>query len=412
MKISIGNLFFRGLTLASKFLFVFFIGKYSVDESNLGLFGIIASTTAIMIYFLGFDFYVFNTREILNDNKNRPFKFYNQLYFHLALYLIFLPPFYFFLKTSTFLPNEFIFIICFLVISEHIGQETFRLFATLEKSFLANAMLFIRSGAWVWLVFFDFFVLNNSVNLKRYLTFWVAFSTISSLFSLGIIIITELNSKLEFIRPNFIWIFKGIKTAAVFFISTLSIQVINFSDRFIIDFFLGKKYVGAYTAYANFSNAIEVFTFSAITIIAYPILIKSYKENIDAYKQRMKEYGKKLIILSIVLILLAIIIGPFIFDYMEKPLIIKEQKTFYTLLIGVLFLIASNIYHYDLYIKGRDNIILRASLIGAATNIVLNIFLIKKLGIQGAAVSTAISYFSILIYKRYYSAKKDSTRPN
>ena len=393
---------FRGLTLASKFLFIIFIGKYSIDESNLGIFGLISTSVALLVYVIGFDFYVFNTREILKTQTNRISKIKNQLFFHLLAYLIIIPISFFLIFKFGFISIEYVWLLLVLLISEHLGQELYRLFTTLEKSIIANIMLFFRSGAWVWCVLVDYFVLNNPINIKRYIIFWTLFSWVSFVV-FGVLLVRFMGIKtIKYSPPDWKWINEGIKTASVFFVGSLSFQVIQFSDRFMIDYFYDKKLVGVYTAYAQFTNAIDVFTFSAITMAAYPKLVKSFV-NRKKYDEIKTQFSKHLVLVSISMILIVCFLGPVIFKYLDKPAIFREINTFYTLLGGVLFLILSNIYHYDLYVKKKDGIILKTAFIGMIINVSLNIVLIPRWSVFGAAIATLFSFFTIFILKIYYS---------
>jgi hypothetical protein len=64
------NISLRGLRLLSKFIFIFLLGKYAEDEFFLGEYGIIVTSISLIIYLVGFDYYVFNTREILKSKEN------------------------------------------------------------------------------------------------------------------------------------------------------------------------------------------------------------------------------------------------------------------------------------------------------------------------------------------------------
>ena len=88
---SILNLGLRGLSMLAKFLLVIYIGKYlSVEE--LGEYGLFITTITIAIYFLGLDFYTYNTREILAKEKvERLPLIRDQFVFHLIVYTIVLP---------------------------------------------------------------------------------------------------------------------------------------------------------------------------------------------------------------------------------------------------------------------------------------------------------------------------------
>ena len=216
MSTGIYNIFFRGITLASKFVFILFLGKYSIDETNLGVFGLFSTSIALLIYILGFDFYVYNTREIIDLKDGLADKVKNQLVFHLLAYLIVIPISLYLVFKLNFLTIEYFWLFLALLVSEHLGQESYRFFTTLEKSVIANVMLFIRSGLWVWFVIFDFFVLKNELELRRYIILWVLFSWLS-FFVFGILIINIIGIKnMRFTSPDWKWIGVGIKTASIF----------------------------------------------------------------------------------------------------------------------------------------------------------------------------------------------------
>ncbi|WP_282115637.1 polysaccharide biosynthesis C-terminal domain-containing protein [Cellulophaga baltica] len=408
MKTSIYNIFFRGLTLVSKFIFIIFLGKYSIDETNLGVFGLLSTSIAFLIYIIGFDFYVFNTREIIASKINLVEKIKNQLVFHLSTYLIIIPISLLIVFNLNFIPIRYLWLFLALLISEHLGQELYRLFTTLEKSKIANIMLFIRSGLWIWVVIFDFFILKNQIDLYRYIVIWALFSYLSFLLFFILTIKSIGITKIKYSTPDWKWILSGLKTASVFFIGSLSFQVIQLSDRFMIDFFYGKKLVGIYTAYAQFTNAIDVFTFSAITMVAYPNLLSSFNDKKN-YAIIKNKFSKNLLIASITLIALTSIIGPYIFKFLDKKAFLDELPTFYILLTSAFILIMSNVYHYDLYVKKKDKTILKIALLGMVINIILNLFLIPKYNIFGASIATLISFIIIFVLK-FYNSKKILTK--
>ena len=173
----------------------------------------------------------------------------------------------------------------------------------------------------------------------------------------------------------------------------------------MIDYFYGKKLVGVYTAYAQFTNAIDVFTFSAITMVAYPKLVKTFTNPLK-YNVIKRRFSKELIFLSLALILIVSIGAPFIFKFLDKKMIEDEINTFYILLGGVFLLITSNIFHYDLYVKKKDSIILCVAIIGMVVNVGLNLILIPKYNIFGAAIATLLSFFMIFLLKFYFSTRK------
>lgn len=406
-KVSIKNISVRGLTLISKFTFVFFLGKYSIDEVNIGVYGILITTIAFLIYFLGFDFYVFNSREIIHAKNDVISKIRNQFYLHLALYVLLIPFALLIVFGLDFIEVKYFGLFIILLISEHLGQESFRLLTTLEKSLTANLLFFLKSGLWVWYILFDFFILKNEIDIFRYVFIWSLFSWASLL--TGLIYIKKLLkiTQIRFYKPNIPWILKGIKRASIFFMSSLSFLVIQFSDRFMIDFYNGKKLVGVYTTYAQFINAIDVFTFSGIVMVTYPSMIKSFSDK-EVYRNLKKTFFKNLLFITIILILGSYLLAPFIFEFLEKPSFINYVSTYNILLIGVFFLVMSNVFHYDLYVRKRDFLLLKIAVIGMFTNVILNFILIPKYEIFGASIATLFSFILIFAAKGFFSLQKIS----
>jgi len=151
LKTSIANLALRGLTLVSKFVLLLFIARFLSPE-ELGVWGLVNVTIGISLYFLGLDFYVYNTREILavSEAERTPL-IRDQLVFHALIYVVVLP-----LLLSVFLAGliawEYLPWFYGLLVLEHISQESMRLLITLSRPTMANLVLFFRSGAWVYAV--------------------------------------------------------------------------------------------------------------------------------------------------------------------------------------------------------------------------------------------------------------------
>jgi len=383
---------------------VFFLGKYSIDEYNLGEFGIITTSISLVIYLIGFDYYVYNTREIIKS-KDTISEIRNQFYFHLLLYILLLPIALAIIFGFDFIGLKYFWIFILLIFSEHLGQELFRLFTTLEKSAIANIFFFIKSGLWIWFVLFDYFILKNEIDLTKYIIIWACFSWVSMLLSVLYLKKTLAIKGLTFYKPNYDLILKGAKNSSVFFVSSLSFLIIQFSDRYMIDFFHGKKMVGIYSMYSQFINAIDVFVFSAIIMVVYPKLIKlsSFQKK---YKELFKKFVRSILLAAIILILISYIVAPFIFEFLEKPSFLEHLKTYNLLLLGVFFLLWSYAFHYDLYIKKKDVLLLKISLIAMVINVALNLFLIPTKGVFGAAIATTISFFVMFILKLAYSKRK------
>ena len=63
------NVAMHGVTLASRFVLIFFLARF-LEPTQLGLYGLLTVTIGYSLYFLGFDFYTFTTREILKRERH------------------------------------------------------------------------------------------------------------------------------------------------------------------------------------------------------------------------------------------------------------------------------------------------------------------------------------------------------
>jgi O-antigen/teichoic acid export membrane protein len=379
---SIINLGLRGLSMIAKFLLVIYIGKYlSVEE--LGEYGLFVITVTIAIYFLGFDFYTYTAREIIAQEKSKRLKFIrDQFIFHMIVYVIILP----LLLTVFFLGiirTEFILYFYIILVFEHLSQELYRLYTTLQKPIFANFLLFLRTGVWVYVVIALWQLnLEDTMNLQSVWYGWAIGSLISII--IGIVYLKkdyDFKSVIE--KIDWLWIKKGIKVSTPFFIGTLAYKVIEFSDRYMIDYYMTKTDVGIYTFFSGISNTINTIVFTLVIMIYYPLLVEQYQnKQMNVFKKTLKVFSFKTITVSIVSAIVILLFIGFILNFMGKIGFQENIEVLWVLIISNIILNISFISHYVLYAAQKDIVIRNATLVGAGMNIVLNLILIKSYGLN------------------------------
>ena len=165
------GLFIRGVSILGRFILAVYIGRF-LTVSDLGTYGLFAATIILAVYFLGFDFYVFNMREILKENKNKIASLIrDQLVFHAIAYIIICPALFFIFLTDI-LPYQYFLWFYLVLIFEHLSMECYRLFITLSRPLLANFIFFLKSGFWAyWVVILWNYNPRQFMNLE---TIWVS----------------------------------------------------------------------------------------------------------------------------------------------------------------------------------------------------------------------------------------------
>ncbi|HJU66311.1 MAG TPA: hypothetical protein VJ596_11565, partial [Gemmatimonadaceae bacterium] len=165
------NMGLRGLTLVSKFLLLLGLARYLAPE-ELGVYGVFVGTVGIAVYVLGFDIYVYNTREILaQEERHRPAIIRDQAIFHLLAYAVTLP-LLLGVFVGGFLAWRYAALFYIVLIFEHLSQEAYRLLLVLSRPIAANMLLFVRAGAWVLPVLLAVFWASDLRRIEVVLAAW------------------------------------------------------------------------------------------------------------------------------------------------------------------------------------------------------------------------------------------------
>jgi len=390
--------------MLAKFLLIIYIGKYlSIDE--LGEYGLFVITVTIAIYFLGLDFYTYNSREILaKEEKKRLALIRDQFIFHLLVYVVVLP-----LLLSVFLLGlidiEYLLYFYLILVFEHLSQELYRLYTTLKKPIFANFLLFLRTGLWVYAILILWISeKKETMNLETVWVGWLIGSLLSIM--IGVVYLKkEYDRTILSKKIDWKWIKNGIKVSIPFFIGTLAYKVIEFSDRYMIDYYMTKADVGIYTFFSGIANTVNIIVFTLVIMVYYPLLVEQYqqKKN-DLFEKTLKIFSQKTMLYSLASCLLIFGLIGFVLDFMGKVEFHNHIDTLWVLVIANIILNISFVAHYILYAAQKDIVIRNATLVGAGVNILLNIILIPYYGIVGAALATLISYTVIFMIK-YHKSK-------
>jgi O-antigen/teichoic acid export membrane protein len=398
LKQSILSILLRSVTLSSKFIFLIFIARF-LSPKELGNYGIIATTISVIIYVLGADFYIYNTREILGRAHNEvPVLIRDQFVFHLLLYVVILP-----LCLLLFIFNlinwGYFLIFYLLLVSEHLSQESYRLLITLSRPIFANFVLFIRSGIWVYILIFLFTFFDKFQNLNVVLLLWF----LGGLFSiiLTLYVLKKMDWSIIKNQPiNWKWIKTGFLNSIIFWVSSVSIQLIPFLERVLLKKFEGVEKVGIYTYYSNITNTVLTFVVTGVFTILYPKLVKSYQcMNFIEYKKIMRKiavFGSLSCLLAIILAAIGINMVLLVSD---NAIYYKNIYVYWILLFSVFINVLSYIPHYALYVRKVDKYIMFSSIGSLIVSILFNIILVPKFGIIGTAISNFLAVTSLFVLK-------------
>lgn len=185
--------------------------------------------------------------------------------------------------------------------------------------------------------------------------------------------------------------------------NALSWWVVNVSDRLIVTYYLGAGANGIYTA-AN--------KFSAAFVTIYNIFNLTWTESLAmTINSTDKEKFINKVIHIIFVLFSSVCIGiiacmPFVFPIMVDHKFFDGYYQVPILMLGSLFNILVALISAIYIAQKKSSKLAKTTAIAAIINLVLNVVLIKYIGIYAASLSTCIAYLVVFIY-RYIDIKKD-----
>lgn len=394
-------LFLRGASMGAKFLLVVGLSK-ELTPSDYGIFSLILTTLTFLIFIVGFDFYNFSNREIIDNEIKKASLLFNQFCFHSVCYVICFP-LIFPLFHKMGIATSYILPFFVLLVLEHIGQEIFRLFNLFNKPNVANLTLIFRTALWITIMLlFERVIFHRDITIQAVLFYWIGGSSLSITYSLYHVCYVQKIRKLNTndFKINKKWIAKGIKISSPFFVGTVAYKLIEYSDRYIIDLFLNKEQVGVYSFFANISNIINVVVSTLTIALMVPNLMRDVNSKINTrIKASSNRFFKDILITTLCVgIFILGLIFP-IMNWLENPIYSEKLSSYYVLVLANVFLNISLFYHFLLYSYKKDKAILMPTIYAALLNIGLNFIFIPRFGVIAAAYSTLISFFLIFILK-------------
>lgn len=229
--------------------------------------------------------------------------------------------------------------------------------------------------------------------------------------SLALIIIALFLVKYVFknfsVKSKIVEPFKQIKElarggGALAFMS-MSFMVINLSDRFFIEKMIGIEATGIYGVAATVAGVMFMFIGALMKVIR-PKLYEVFR-----LEGKSKGRGRIAIGYHTFLALFGIglfIVLPYIFEYFIDSKFNSSLTLSRILIVGLFFWGSYSFFISKLlyYKKNQHNAII--AVISMVINLVLNYFMIKEYGIQGAAFATVITYVCMFVSSIIYSISK------
>jgi O-antigen/teichoic acid export membrane protein len=208
----------------------------------------------------------------------------------------------------------------------------------------------------------------------------------------NIIALVIILKQIGFQRPRFSNMKSYLKWGIPLTPNSAIMWIIHSSDRYMLSYSLGVAATGVYSVANGISNYASLFLMP-LGIVLYPTISKAYdEENQDECKNYLKYSFKYLMMIAIPSAVgLSVLANPLL-QILTTPEFSSGSAVVPFLASGAVFYCIYQMCIYVIHMVGKTHITVRLLGGAAVLNIFLNMILIPRMGMVGAALATLIAY--------------------
>ncbi len=386
--------------------FIFFALFFRYSEALYGQYGLVAVSITLGTYLLGMEFYTYVQREWLRPGREMHNPFWHQLLFYALLYPLVLPLFLLLFHYG-FLDWRYAGWFFAVLVAEHLATEVFRLLFLVGRPVWANVNLFLRNGLWVLPALWQMYA-GGGIDITDLLRYWFA----GDLLALTTVLAAKgdaLHALLPARRLQGRWIWRGWRIALPFFVAAISFKLVEFADRYVIDAFMDKVSLGVYTFFANMAMLVNTVVYTAVISVLYPQVVKglmkaedradnaaendasSEKVNTGPAGTKFRHFRSEIRRWTLLAVLAALAGMPVLLYLLGKQNRLQYFDVFVVLVLANAVYNFSMAWHFVLYARHNDRLIVLSAVAAAVLNLVLNLITVPLWGLRGAAWATLLA---------------------
>jgi len=200
-----------------------------------------------------------------------------------------------------------------------------------------------------------------------------------------------------------------IRYGAPLIISTLSMFIIHFSDRFFLERFVGLSLLGVYSLSYKFALILPALFYGPFELIWNSQMFDLYKKGEEG-RRTINYYNKYMLVLSLLFITPYSLCVKNLIFIMADPKFHEAYRVVPVLLLAFMFIGLASISSAGIFFVKKTIYRGLANVYGAVVALVGYFFLIQWLGYWGAVITTLLAfmvrYIALSIYsQRFYPLK-------
>lgn len=394
------NIGLRGSSLLAKFLLIFLLAYYLAPK-EVAVYGLLVATISYSIYVIGFDFYVYTTRELLGSRSDEWLRLLrDQSVFTVIVYSIILP-LLFFLFIADLLPWKVAPWFFVLLVFEHLAQELNRLLVAMSRQLYASIAHFLRSGVWVLVVAVVFWLYPKFRTLEVLLMAWAVGGALAC--SMGFMAIARLDRACLKNSIDWRWLAQGVKVALPLLFATLAIRALFTVDRYWLEAVGGEEALAAYVLFAGVANAVTSFLDAGVFVFLYPKIVRAFQiKDFKMFESGMKSLSRQTVFIAFIMCMAAAVLIHPVLMAIGEEVYFNHVEMLYILLFSIFLFAVSMIPHYGLYAMGKDKSIIKSNVFSFFVFLGLGLLFTGAFPILGIPFSLCGAFFAMLVLKAFF----------
>jgi O-antigen/teichoic acid export membrane protein len=383
----LANMSLRGASLVARFGLVVYVAQY-VGLEALGLFALVQGAAGIVPAVLGWGINYFLNREIVDLPaatagrllRDRLLLTVASLFAAGCVGAIAVWTGHFRLPESSLL-------IVLIVCLETIAFDIHMAMISLGKPIAANALLFVRSAAWVAPAVILGLIFPSFRGLDPLYWFWLGGLALNMMLLATIFRDWPVGEILR-APPNVSRLLKQMRNGWLIYLNDVAIVGMLYLDRFIVSYFLGLKATGLFSLYWSVANAAHVLVTTAVIQISLPTLVRAYRNSGAAdWLKTLRSETAKTVLTGVPLLIIIFALTVFLLPLAGYRQFTEDPALFLLMLGSVQLRLLGDLCSYGLYSRGQDREFAGINLSGVAVSILLSIIMVHQWGLLGAAMA-------------------------
>lgn len=186
-----------------------------------------------------------------------------------------------------------------------------------------------------------------------------------------------------------------------YFLAASATSVYMKIDQLMVYQLLSEADLGYYSSAVKISETWNFVPLAVMTVL-FPSIVRMYSSNKEKYESRLQLAYDVLMWGGIVISLIITIFSKDLINLLYGDLFAPAAQTLSIHIWSMVAIFVGAVVSQQLITEDNQIITLYRTIIGAIANVILNILLIPRMGIVGAAVATVISYSMVTIFANIF----------